>query len=122
LIYPALAGARAHSGAGGTGTGADLKICVFYVTYSKKALSLYIINYTIMVIVSSSELRNNMNRYLDLATTEPIVIQRGRTETFVLQTERHLAPDADLSRAITMDELLIGVKEDLRTMFKAGKK
>jgi hypothetical protein len=43
-------------------------------------------------------------------------------ETFVLQTEKHLAPDADLTRSITMDELLVGVKEDLRTMFKAGEK
>jgi hypothetical protein len=75
-----------------------------------------------MVIISSTELQDNMNRYLDLAAMEPVVIQRGRMETFVLQTEKHLAPDADLARSITMDELLVGIKEDLRTMFKAGEK
>jgi hypothetical protein len=47
---------------------------------------------------------------------------KGKMETFVLQTEKHLAPDADLVRSITMDELLVGVKEDLRTMFKADKR
>jgi hypothetical protein len=40
----------------------------------------------------------------------------------LLQTEKHLAPDADLTRAITMDELLVGVKADLRAIFKADKK
>ncbi len=75
-----------------------------------------------MIVISSAELRNNMKKYLDLAASETVVIQRGRTETFVLQAEKHLAPDADLARAITMDELLIGVKEDLRDIFRKGKK
>jgi hypothetical protein len=63
-----------------------------------------------------------MKKYLDLASSETIRIQRGKIDTFVLQAERHLMPDEDLSRAITMDELLIGVKEDLREMFRKGKK
>jgi len=37
-----------------------------------------------MRVISSSELRNNMKKYLDLAMNEKIVIQRGRNETFVL--------------------------------------
>ena len=37
--------------------------------------------------------------------------------------EQHiLAPDEDFYRAITIDELLIGVKEDIREMFRKGKK
>jgi len=36
-----------------------------------------------MLVISSAELRNNMKKYLDLAKDETVVIQRGRTETFV---------------------------------------
>jgi hypothetical protein len=79
-------------------------------------LCLSFLNNVIMAVFSSAELRNNVKRHL--AATKPIAIQRGRAETFTLQTEKHLAPDADLSRAITLDELLVGVKEDLRAMFK----
>ncbi|MDF9829528.1 hypothetical protein [Parabacteroides sp. PF5-6] len=75
-----------------------------------------------MIVISSAELRNNMKKYLDLAKDETVVIQRGRYETFVLHAEQRLIPDADLARAITMDELLVGVKDDLRTMFERGKK
>jgi hypothetical protein len=70
-----------------------------------------------MIVINSAELRNNMKKYLDLANSETIVIQRGRTETYVLRAEKHLALDDDLARAVTMDELLIGVKEDLRAIF-----
>lgn len=45
-----------------------------------------------------------MEKYLNLATTERVVIQRGETETFVLSRQEH-TPD-DLLRAITGDELL----------------
>ena len=37
-----------------------------------------------MVVISSAELRNNMKKYLDLARTQRVVIQRGRDESFVL--------------------------------------
>lgn len=71
-------------------------------------------------MISSAELRNNMKKYLDLAKTEQVVIQRGRTETFVLSMEQRLAPDDDLARAISMDELLVGVKEDIHSIFAKG--
>lgn len=71
-----------------------------------------------MRVISSSELRSNMKKYLDLAKNEEIIIQRGRDETFVLTKADYLEPDEDLERAITMDELLTGVKEDLKEMFK----
>lgn len=76
-----------------------------------------------MIVISSAELRNNMKKYLDLAKTQKVVIQRGRTETFVLSAEQYLIPDEDLARAITMDELLVGVEADIREMFrkKTGK-
>lgn len=71
-----------------------------------------------MKVISSSELRNNMKKYLDLAVEEKIVIQRGRNETFVLTREEHLEPDEDLRRAISADELLVGVEADIREAYR----
>jgi len=70
-----------------------------------------------MLVISSAELRNNMKKYLDLAKDETVVIQRGRTETFVLSRQERLSPDANLASAITSDELLIGIEEDIKKMF-----
>ena len=71
-----------------------------------------------MRVISSSELRNNMKKYLDLAANERILIQRGRNETFVLMREDYLEPDEDLRRAISAKELLRGVEEDIRAAYK----
>ena len=70
-----------------------------------------------MVIISSAELRNNMKKYLDLAKTEKVVIQRGRNETFVLVAQNNMAEE-DLSRAITVDEVIARVSEGLKEMFE----
>lgn len=77
-----------------------------------------------MRVISSSELRNNMKKYLDLASNETILIQRGRNETFVLTRQEYLEPDDDLKRAISAKELLKGVEDDIRTTYreKHGKK
>jgi hypothetical protein len=72
-----------------------------------------------MVVISSAELRNNMKKYLDLATDEMVIIQRGKTETFVLTSKKQM-PDPDLARAITKDELLKGIIEDINDIY-AGK-
>ena len=71
-----------------------------------------------MRVISSSELRNNMKKYLDLAANERILIQRGRNETFVLMREDYIEPDEDLRRAISAKELLAGVEEDIRAAYK----
>ncbi len=70
-----------------------------------------------MLVISSAELRNNMKKYLDLAKDETVVIQRGRTETFVLSRQERLSPDANLASAVTAEELLIGIEEDIKKMF-----
>ena len=70
-----------------------------------------------MVVISSAELRNNMKKYLDLARTERVVIQRGRDESFVLIAQNN-APDEDLSRAITVDDVIERVREGLTHMFE----
>ena len=48
---------------------------------------------------------------------EKIVIQRGRNETFVLMREDYLAPDEDLKRAVSAQELLVGIEADVRKAF-----
>ena len=60
---------------------------------------------------------NNMKKYLDIAKNEKVVIQRGRNETFVLGAQNNAA-DEDLSRAITVDEVLARVREGLNEMFE----
>ena len=71
-----------------------------------------------MRVISSSEFRNNMKKYLDLAANERILIQRGRNETFVLTREEYLEPDEDLKRAVSAQELLAGVEEDIRAAYR----
>lgn len=73
-----------------------------------------------MIVISPAELRNHMKKYLDLAKTETVVIQRGKTDTYVLSMEQRLAPDDDLARAISMDELLAHTKEDMKEIFRKG--
>ena len=70
-----------------------------------------------MVIISSAELRNNMKKYLDIAKSEKVVIQRGRNETSVLVAQNNAAEE-DLNRAITVDDVLARVREGLNEMFE----
>ena len=74
-----------------------------------------------MLVISSAELRNNMKKYLDIAKSEDVVIQRGKTETFILSMQKHLTPDEDLARAISMEDLLSRVKEDIREIYRTNK-
>lgn len=69
-----------------------------------------------MVVISSAEFRNNMKKYLDTAKNERVIIQRGKNESFVLVAQ-HNASDADLARAITVDEVIDRVREGLNEMF-----
>jgi len=71
-----------------------------------------------MIVISSAELRNNMKKYLDLAMIEKVVIQRGRTDVFVLSLEKKLNHDEDLVRGISAEELLVGIEEDIRKLFR----
>lgn len=58
-----------------------------------------------------------MKKYLDIAKTEKVVIQRGRNETFILVAQNNAAEE-DLNRAITVDEVLEKVREGLNEMFE----
>ncbi len=70
-----------------------------------------------MIVISTAELRNNLKKYLDLARTERVVIQRGRDESFVLIAQKN-TPDADLARAITVDEFIDKVRDGLTQLFE----
>ena len=70
-----------------------------------------------MVVISSAELRSNMKKYLDIAKTEQVLIQRGKNETFVLVAQQNPV-EYDLSRAITVDDVLAKVREGLTEMFE----
>ena len=80
-----------------------------------------------MIIISSAELRNNIKKYLDTAKTETVIIQRGKTETFVLQKQDKLPEISselpeDFYRGITKEELMIDIEKGLRAMFKRKQK
>lgn len=71
-----------------------------------------------MVVISSAELRSNLKKYLDLAKSEQVLIQRGKNETFVLTAQQNPV-EYDLSRAITVDEVIAKVREGLTEMFES---
>ena len=58
-----------------------------------------------------------------MAKTDPVLIQRGKNETFVLSAQQNPI-EYDLSRAITVDDVIARVREGLTEMFekKGGKK
>ena len=96
---------------------------LFVLSSCRKTVHLlYIITYNlnqeVMRVISSSELRNNMKKYLDLAVNEKILIQRGKNETFVLARAEYLEPDEDLRRAISAKDLLVGVEDDIRAAYR----
>lgn len=70
-----------------------------------------------MIVINSAELRNNMKKYLDIAKTEQVLIQRGKNETFVLSAQ-HNAVQNDLARAITVDDVIERVRVGLTEMFE----
>ena len=76
-----------------------------------------------MTVISSAELRNNIKKYLDTAKTETVIIQRGKTETFVFHKKENFPEFSsdipeDLHRGITKEELMTGIEKGLREMFK----
>lgn len=70
-----------------------------------------------MIVISSAELRNNMKKYLDLAKSEQVLIQRGKNETFILSAQKN-SLDYDLSRGLSVDEVIEKLKVGLAEMFE----
>jgi hypothetical protein len=76
------------------------------------------IKIVIMRVISSAELRSNMKKYLDLAASEQIIIQRGKNETFRLTREEYLEPDEDFQRAMDVDEFKREAKAYIEKLYK----
>ena len=74
-----------------------------------------------MIVISSTELRNDTEKYLDIAKTQKVVIQREGTETFVLTQESYLHPDEDFHRAISVEDFRNGAKEHIRKLYSKEK-
>jgi len=79
-----------------------------------------------MQVISSSEFATHQQKYFDLARREQLLVNDGKymfriTCEPIVAEQIVLQPDDDLHSAITFDELLVGVKEDLREMFSKGK-
>ncbi|MDR3366238.1 MAG: hypothetical protein LBO71_04645 [Prevotellaceae bacterium] len=72
-----------------------------------------------MALISPSELSNNIKKHLNLAMVETAVIQRGKTETFVLTRQDDLPED--FHRAISADEALVRVEAGMREIIKKQK-
>ncbi len=72
-----------------------------------------------MIVISPTELRGNLKKYLDLAENERVIIQRGRTEIFELIKKERIdeSESLDLQRAITGDELIKRVIPRIERMF-----
>ena len=75
-----------------------------------------------MRVISSSELRSNMKKYLDLARKEDIIIQRGRNETFTLRQTEYLEPDEDLARTISFKKFKDGALDHIRQLINTHNK
>ncbi len=85
-----------------------------------------------MIVVSIEEFKDNQSTYLDrIDSGDEILLQRDENKTYkitpvtdldaVMGEEYILLPDDELKKAITFDELLIGVKEDLAEIYRKGK-
>ncbi len=59
-----------------------------------------------------------MKKYLDLASSEQVLIQRGKDETFELVKKNYRKPDADYYRSIPFGDMLDLVLKDIHEMYK----
>jgi hypothetical protein len=71
-----------------------------------------------MIVISSAEFRDNMKSYFDLASTEQVIVQRGKNETFEIVKRHYKKPDADYYRSISAEEMLERVLADIHEMYK----
>ena len=78
-----------------------------------------------MTVVSSKEFATNQTKYYKMAQNEHVVIKRGKNMFHLICTNGHhtneydevLEPDEDFFNAITKDELLKGIHEDIEKFF-----
>ncbi len=71
-----------------------------------------------MIAISTAEFRGNMKKYLDLASTEQVLIQRGKDESFELVKRQYKKPDADYYRSVSVDEFRKRLHESIDKMYE----
>ncbi len=69
-----------------------------------------------MIVISPSELRGNLKKYLDMAEKERIVIQRGKKETFELRKTERISEDSFFDNPKNIEAIEEGIAD-----VKAGK-
>ncbi|MEO5912452.1 MAG: hypothetical protein ABIP95_16320 [Pelobium sp.] len=69
-----------------------------------------------MIVISPSELRGNLKKYLDLAEKERIIIQRGKSEMFELKKQERISEDDYFDNPKNIDAIEEGLAD-----IKAGK-
>ena len=73
-----------------------------------------------MKVVNSKEFVPNQSAYFNPALNEQMIFKRGNiSENASPEKRKYKKPDDDLRRAITRDELLTGIYEDLEIFFNA---
>ena len=78
-----------------------------------------------MTVVSTKQFNTNQKRYFELAENEEVRIKRGNSMYRLMycpleiqySEQPILEPDDDLRSAITIDEFLVGVREDIHNFF-----
>ena len=81
-----------------------------------------------MTVISSKEFAINQQKYFDLAKDKEVYINVRNGENMFMvsiannREKKYLEPDDDFHRAITMDELLVGVLDDIHTLSTINKK
>jgi hypothetical protein len=73
-----------------------------------------------MIVISPTELRAEQKKYLDLAEREEVVIKRGKKLIHLVVKDRTIT-DEDMEKGITAEELLMGVKEDIKEIYSRKK-
>ena len=71
-----------------------------------------------MIVISPSELRGNLKKYLDLAEKERIVIQRGKKETFELRKTERISEDPFFDNPKNIES----IEQGIATLKQAGTK
>lgn len=69
-----------------------------------------------MIVISPSELRGNLKKYLDLAEKERIIIQRGKSEMFELRKSERISEDDYFDNPKNIEAIEKGLAD-----IKAGK-
>ena len=73
-----------------------------------------------MIVISPTKLRNEQKKYLDIAEKEPVVIKRGDKLIHLIVKER-LITDEDIKNSLTREELMQGVREDIKEIYSRKK-